>query len=79
MFDVDNPCPEQVEEVARSVDLRQEASEADIKRLFDIDTIEAKELLFILEAFGIIGPALDGKQREVLIHSFGDLDPILEK
>ena len=67
------------EEAARSIVLMQQASTSSLQRRYSIGYNRAGRLMDQLEAAGIVGPAVGGRPREVLIMDVMQLENKLEQ
>ena len=69
---------ERFEEAARLVVTTQKGSTSDLQRRLSVGYAKAGRIMDQLEAAGIVGPQEGSKPREVRIHSFEELDELLQ-
>lgn len=65
-------------DAAMMVVTSQSGSTSMLQRRFGVGYNRAGRIMDQMEAIGIVGPAMGGKKREVMVHTEGELLPILE-
>mgnify|MGYP002853511657 CR=1 FL=1 len=69
---------ERFEDAAKLVVTTQKGSTSDLQRRLSVGYAKAGRIMDQLEAAGIVGPQDGSKPRQVLIHSFEELDELLQ-